>query len=82
MHRTEFEVRDKDGTLLDIGYLINCPDLADERIARCLKYEPDAIVARADDPDWHEGKPFPPDASDQAVLAGVPYSPEARDGDL
>jgi hypothetical protein len=56
MHRTEFEVRDADGELLDVGDFINCPDLADKRIENCLKYNPDAVVVRTDDPDWYEGK--------------------------
>jgi hypothetical protein len=56
MHRTQFEVRDTDGTLLDIGDFINCPDLADDRIGNCLKYYPAAAVTRTEDPDWHEGK--------------------------
>lgn len=56
MHRTVFEVRDVDGTLLDIGDFINCPDLADTRIARCLRHYPLAAVTRTDDPDWYEGK--------------------------
>jgi hypothetical protein len=56
MHRTQFEIREPDGTLLDIGDFIDCPDLADTRIANCLKYYPDATVTRTDDPDWYQGK--------------------------
>ena len=58
MHRTQFEVRNTDGTLLDVGDFINCPDYADTRIARCVRAYPGATVARVDDPDWHEGRPF------------------------
>lgn len=53
MHRTEFEVRDADDTLLDWGDFINCPDLADERIKRVLKYYPNATVTRTEDPDYY-----------------------------
>lgn len=56
MHRTQFEVRDTDGSLLDIGDLINCPDLADSRITNCLKHYPLATVTRTDDPNWYQGK--------------------------
>lgn len=57
MHRTVFEVREDSGKLLDVGDFINCPDLADERIARCLKHYPTAQVQRTDDSDWYYGKP-------------------------
>lgn len=59
MYRTQFEVRNTDGTLLDVGDFINCPDLADTRIDRCLKHYPEATVIRTDDPDWYQGKPAP-----------------------
>ncbi len=57
MHRTVFDVRLPDGTFLDGGDFINCPDLADKRIANCLKHYPEAVVTRTDDPDWYSGKP-------------------------
>lgn len=52
MHRTRFEVRTVDGEFLDEGDFINCPDLADDRIARCRKYHPDAVVVRTEDPEF------------------------------
>lgn len=55
MHRTQFTVKDGD-ELLDQGDFTNCPDLADQRIQRCLKYHPNATITRVDDPNWYEGK--------------------------
>jgi len=53
MHRTQFTVRTAAGKILDYGDFINCPDLADERIARVLAAYPDARVERTEDPQYN-----------------------------
>jgi hypothetical protein len=45
---TKFTVRKRTGELLDRARIVNAPDLADQRIARALKYYPDAVVERTD----------------------------------
>jgi hypothetical protein len=67
MHRTLFEVRDHNGQLLDAGDFVDCPDLADTRINRCLRYYPNAAVERIDVPHWYEGDPHPTLADGRTV---------------
>lgn len=68
MQQTLFEVKTPDGKLLDRANCINCPDLADQRIARVLKYYPDAVVRREDFEDVY-GTSL--EANDEAFRAGT-----------